>query len=148
MENPNRQVPGKSKKVWVRAGIIVVAVLCLVGVKALLGTRTMMHLHAQDIDRIEVSVTPPGTVLTATGADVSDVVALLSQAVTYGPKEPVAGQAVDLTIYKLDGSVQQVVVCGDYLEVDGRGYRLRESDGEKIDAWAASLAQSQSVMPG
>ena len=64
---------------------------------------------------------------------------------TYGRKEPVAGQAISLTICNLDGSVQQVVVSGDYLEIDGRGYRMRLSDGEKVQAWAEALAEAQGV---
>ena len=53
------------------------------------------------------------------------------------------GQAVSLTIYNHDGTTQQVVACGDYLEIDGKGYKMRLSDGEKIDAWADALAEAQ-----
>ena len=147
MENPQKTTARKPGKLIRRIGMVLVAVLCLFGIKMLMGTRTMMYLYARDIDHIEVAVTPPGATLTATGTDMSSAVTLLSNAVTYGRKEPVAGQAISLTICNLDGSVQQVVVSGDYLEIDGRGYRMRLSDGEKIQAWAEALAEAQGVAP-
>ena len=110
-----------------------------------MGTRTMMYLYARDIDHIDVTVTPPGVTMTAVGDDSAAVVSLLSKAVTHGRKEPVTGQTISLTIYNLDESVQQVNVCGDYLEVDGKGYKMRLSDGEAIAAWAKALAEKQGV---
>ena len=83
--------------------------------------------------------------MTAAGEDTAAVVSLLSKAVTHGRQEPVTGQAIALTIYYLDERVQQVNVCGDYLEVDGKGYKMRLSDGEAIEAWARALAEKQGV---
>lgn len=128
-----------------RALTVVIAVLCVFGIKTLMGTRTMMYLYARDIDHIDVTVTPPGVTMTAVGDDSAAVVSLLSKAVTHGRKEPVTGQTISLTIYNLDESVQQVNVCGDYLEVDGKGYKMRLPDGEAIAAWAKALAEKQGV---
>ena len=125
-----------SRTILKRALTVVIAVLCVFGIKTLMGTRTMMYLYARDIDHIDVTVTPPGVTMTAVGDDSAAVVSLLSKAVTHGRKEPVTGQTISLTIYNLDESVQQVNVCGDYLEVDGNGYKIRLSDGEAIAAWA------------
>ena len=50
---------------------------------------------------------------------------------------------IQVSIYNHDGTTQQVVACGDYLEIDGKGYKMRLSDGEKIDAWADALAEAQ-----
>ena len=83
--------------------------------------------------------------MTAVGDDSAAVVSFLSKAVTHGRKEPVTGQTISLTIYNLDESVQQVNVCGEYLEVDGKGYKMRLSDGEAIAAWAQALAEKQGV---
>lgn len=139
----------KRKKLWLhRLAMVAAALICLVAIKMLLGTRTMMYLYARDIDHIEVTITPPGETLTATGDDVAEVVSLLSKAVTHGrQKETPAGQAVSLTICNHDGTTQQVVVCGDYLAVDGRGYKMRTADGDKIAAWADALAASQGEAP-
>lgn len=141
MEN---QEPKRKNLLLHRIAAVAVALLCLFGIKLALGTRTMMYLYARDIDRIEVAVTPDGTAMTATGADVSNVVSLLSKTVTHGREhEAPAGQYISLTICNHDGSTQQVGVCGNYLEIDGRGYRMRQSDGEKISEWADNLAQAQ-----
>ena len=134
-----------SRTILKRALTVVIAVLCVFGIKTLMGTRTMMYLYARDIDHIDVTVTPPGVTMTAVGDDSAAVVSLLSKAVTHGRKEPVTGQTISLTIYNLDESVQQVNVCGDYLEVDGKGYKMRLSDGEAIEAWARALAEKQGV---
>ena len=134
-----------SRTILKRALTVVIAVLCVFGIKTLMGTRTMMYLYARDIDHIDVTVTPPGVTMTAVGDDSAAVVSLLSKAVTHGRKEPVTGQTISLTIYNLDESVQQVNVCGDYLEVDGEGYKMRLSDGEAIAAWAKALAEKQGV---
>lgn len=134
-----------SRTILKRALTIVIAVLCVFGIKTLMGTRTMMYLYARDIDHIDVTVTPPGVTMTAVGDDSAAVVSLLSKAVTHGRKEPVTGQTISLTIYNLDESVQQVNVCGDYLEVDGKGYKMRLPDGEAIAAWAQALAEKQGV---
>ena len=134
-----------SRTILKRALTVVIAVLCVFGIKTLMGTRTMMYLYARDIDHIDVPVTPPGVTMTAVGDDSAAVVSLLSKAVTHGRKEPVTGQTISLTIYNLDESVQQVNVCGDYLEVDGKGYKMRLPDGEAIAAWAQALAEKQGV---
>ena len=134
-----------SRTILKRALTVVIAVLCVFGIKTLMGTRTMMYLYARDIDHIDVTVTPPGVTMTAVGDDSAAVVSLLSKAVTHGRKEPVTGQTISLTIYNLDESVQQVNVCGDYLEVDGKGYKMRLSDGGAIAAWAKALAEKQGV---
>mgnify|MGYP005769612587 FL=1 len=134
-----------SRTILKRALTVVIAVLCVFGIKTLMGTRTMMYLYARDIDHIDVTVTPPGVTMTAVGDDSAAVVSLLSKAVTHGRKEPVTGQTISLTIYNLDESVQQVNVCGDYLEVDGKGYKMRLPDGEAIAAWAQALAEKQGV---
>ena len=134
-----------SRTILKRALTVVIAVLCVFGIKTLMGTRTMMYLYARDIDHIDVTVTPPGVTMTAVGDDSAAVVSLLSKAVTHGRKEPVTGQTISLTIYNLDESVQQVNVCGDYLEVDGKGYKMCLSDGEAIAAWAQALAEKQGV---
>ena len=120
MEN---QQPKRKSLLLHRLAMAAVALVCLAAIKMLLGTRTMMYLYARDIDHIAVTVTPPGESLTATGDDVAG--------------------AVSLTIYNHDGTTQQVVACGDYLEIDGKGYKMRLSDGEKIDAWADALAEAQ-----
>ena len=135
----------KFPKALKRLLTLLIALLCLFGVKALLGTRTMMYLYARDIDHIEVNITPPGVTMTAAGEDTAAVVSLLSKAVTHGRQEPVTGQAIALTIYYLDERVQQLNVCGDYLEVDGKRYKMRLSDGEAIEAWARALAEKQGV---
>ena len=134
-----------SRTILKRALTVVIAVLCVFGIKTLMGTRTMMYLYARDIDHIDVTVTPPGVTMTAVGDDSAAVVSLLSKAVTHGRKEPMTGQTISLTIYNLDESVQQVNVCGDYLEVDGKGYKMRLPDGEAIAAWAKALAEKQGV---
>ena len=140
-----KEKKNNSRTILKRALTVVIAVLCVFGIKTLMGTRTMMYLYARDIDHIDVTVTPPGVTMTAVGDDSAAVVSLLSKAVTHGRKEPVTGQTISLTIYNLDESVQQVNVCGDYLEVDGKGYKMRLSDGEAIEAWARALAEKQGV---
>ena len=140
-----KEKKNNSRTILKRALTVVIAVLCVFGIKTLMGTRTMMYLYARDIDHIDVTVTPPGVTMTAVGDDSAAVVSLLSKAVTHGRKEPVTGQTISLTIYNLDESVQQVNVCGDYLEVDGKGYKMRLSDGEAITAWAQALAEKQGV---
>ena len=128
MEN---QQPKRKSLLLHRLAMVAVALVCLAAIKMLLGTRTLMYLYARDIDHI---------------ADVAEVVSLLSKAVTHGRQnEAPAGQAVSLTIYNHDGTTQQVVACGDYLEIDGKGYKMRLSDGEKIDAWADALAEKQGI---
>ena len=133
-----KEKKNNSRTILKRALTVVIAVLCVFGIKTLMGTRTMMYLYARDIDHIDVT-------MTAVGDDSAAVVSLLSKAVTHGRKEPVTGQTISLTIYNLDESVQQVNVCGDYLEVDGKGYKMRLSDGEAIAAWAKALAEKQGV---
>lgn len=140
-----KEKQNNSRTILKRALTVVIAVLCVFGIKTLMGTRTMMYLYARDIDHIDVTVTPPGVTMTAVGDDSAAVVSLLSKAVTHGRKEPVTGQTISLTIYNLDESVQQVNVCGDYLEVDGKGYKMRLPDGEAIAAWAKALAEKQGV---
>lgn len=140
-----KEKKNNSRTILKRALTVVIAVLCVFGIKTLMGTRTMMYLYARDIDHIDVTVTPPGVTMTAVGDDSAAVVSLLSKAVTHGRKEPVTGQTISLTIYNLDESVQQVNVCGDYLEVDGKGYKMRLADGEAIAAWAKALAEKQGV---
>lgn len=140
-----KEKKNNSRTILKRALTVVIAVLCVFGIKTLMGTRTMMYLYARDIDHIDVTVTPPGVTMTAVGDDSAAVVSLLSKAVTHGRKEPVTGQTISLTIYNLDESVQQVNVCGDYLEVDGKGYKMRLPDGEAIAAWAQALAEKQGV---
>lgn len=140
-----KEKQNNSRTILKRALTVVIAVLCVFGIKTLMGTRTMMYLYARDIDHIDVTVTPPGVTMTAVGDDSAAVVSLLSKAVTHGRKEPVTGQTISLTIYNLDESVQQVNVCGDYLEVDGKGYKMRLPDGEAIAAWAQALAEKQGV---
>lgn len=140
-----KEKKNNSRTILKRALTVVIAVLCVFGIKTLMGTRTMMYLYARDIDHIDVTVTPPGVTMTAVGDDSAAVVSLLSKAVTHGRKEPVTGQTISLTIYNLDESVQQVNVCGDYLEVDGKGYKMRLPDGEAIAAWAKALAEKQGV---
>lgn len=140
-----KEKQNNSRTILKRALTVVIAVLCVFGIKTLMGTRTMMYLYARDIDHIDVTVTPPGVTMTAVGDDSAAVVSLLSKAVTHGRKEPMTGQTISLTIYNLDESVQQVNVCGDYLEVDGKGYKMRLSDGEAITAWAKALAEKQGV---
>lgn len=140
-----KEKKNNSRTILKRALTVVIAVLCVFGIKTLMGTRTMMYLYARDIDHIDVTVTPPGVTMTAVGDDSAAVVSFLSKAVTHGRKEPVTGQTISLTIYNLDESVQQVNVCGDYLEVDGKGYKMRLPDGEAIAAWAKALAEKQGV---
>lgn len=125
---------------------LLLVLACVVGIRLLMGSRPLMYLSALDVERIEVSLTPPGTVLTAVGDDAAQAVTLLSKTVCYPPRDEVfSGQAVTLTIYKHDGSVMTVTACGDQFTMDGKGYRARLSDGESLAQWAQALAQKQDV---
>lgn len=125
---------------------VLVVLAILAGIRLFMGTRQMMYLSARDIARIEVSITPPGTTLTATGDDAAEAVKVLNRTVCYLPQtEEVAGQAVVLTIHKHDGTTMTVTSCGDYLAIDGKGYHARLSDGEKLSDWAQALAEKQEV---
>lgn len=124
--------------------LAIVLVAALVLIRLLLGTRTFIYLSSKDIDHVDITVTPPGIAATSTGDDTAALVKLLGKAVTYLPTDQVpSGQSVSLTIFKHDGTQSHVVVCGDYLEVDGKGYHTRTSDGEAIAQWAVTFAESQ-----
>ncbi len=145
MENQTA-ASARGRRVLQRIIAVVVVLACLAGVRLLLGTRQMMYLAARDIARIEVTITPPGTTLTATGDDTAEAVKVLSKTVCYAPqKDEVAGQTVALTIYKHDGTTMAVTSCGDFLTIDGKWYRARLSDGEKLSDWAQALAEKQNI---
>lgn len=145
MENQPAHQP-REHRVLKRIAVVLVALAFLAGIRLFLGTRQMMYLSALDIARIEVTITPPGTTLTATGDDAAEAVKVLNQTVCYTPqKEDVAGQAVTLTIYNHDGTTMTVTACGDHFTIDGKGYRTRLSDGEALAAWAQALAEKQEV---
>ena len=55
-----KEKKNNSRTILKRALTVVIAVLCVFGIKTLMGTRTMMYLYARDIDHIDVTVTPPG----------------------------------------------------------------------------------------
>nr|WP_317400991.1 hypothetical protein [uncultured Gemmiger sp.] len=129
-----------------RLGAGILILLCLGGIRILLGSRQMMYLSATDIDHIDVTITPPGTTLTSVGDDSAEAVKILSQTVCYFPRsESVAGQAVTLTIYKHNGTTMTVTSCGNHCTIDGKAYRVRSSDGEALAQWALSLAEKQNV---
>ncbi len=126
--------------------IAIVLVAALVVIRLLLGTRTFIYLSSKDIDHVDITVTPPGISATSTGDDTAALVKLLGKAVVYLPsKEMPSGQSVSLTLYKHDGTQTQVLVCGNYLEVDGKGYHTRAADGEAIAQWAQTFAESQNT---
>ena len=125
---------------------ILVVLAVLAGVRLLLGTRQMMDLSAKDIDHIEVTVTPPGTTLTAVGDDSAEAVKVLNQVVCYYPRqEAVAGQSVTLVIYMHDATTMTVTACGDQYTIDGKGYKTRTADGDALSAWAQALAEKQNL---
>lgn len=142
MDNKN----GKSLSPLLRRLLTIGAVLvCLVIARLLLGTQQMMYLSAVDIHHIDVTITPPGTTLTASGDDAAEAVKILNKTVCYYPQEEVAGQAVNLTIYMHDGTTMTVTGCGDHFTIDGKGYKTRLSDGEKLAQWAQALAEKQGL---
>lgn len=129
-----------------RLAAVVLAILCLAGIRFLLGSRQMMYLSAKDIARIEVSITPPGSTCTATGDDSAAAVKILSRTVCYAARdEEVSGQTVALTIYKHDGTTMTVTACGDRCTIDGKTYRIRLSDEEDLLQWAQALADVQNT---
>ena len=123
---------------------ILVVLLVLAVARLLLGSRQMMYLSALDVDHIDVSITPPGTVATAVYDDAAQAVNILNQMVCYYPQsEKVAGESVTLTIYKHDGTTMTVVSCGSHITIDGKGHKTRLSDGEALSAWAQALVDKQ-----
>lgn len=140
----DKQVPNRTR-ILLRVLLIAAAVLCfLTALRLLLGTRQMMYLSAVDIHHIEVTMTPPGTTLTASGDDAAEAVKILNKTVCYYPQqEEVAGQTVALTIHRHDGTTMTVTACGDHFTIDGKGYKTRLSDGEKVDQGARALAEKQ-----
>lgn len=121
-------------------------ILFFVLARLLLGTQQMMYLSALDIDHIDVTVTPTGTTMTASGDDAAEAVKVLNKTVCYYPQQQeVTGQAVTLIIYMHDGSTMTVIGCGDHFTIDGKGYKTRLSDGEKLDQWAQALAEKQGL---
>lgn len=124
---------------------VAAVIICFVLIRMVLGTQQMMYLSAVDIDHIDVTITPPGTTLTASGDDAAEAVKVLNKTVCYYPQEEVAGQAVTLTIYMHDGSTMTVTGCGDHFTIDGKGYKTRPSDGEKLVQWAQALAEKQGL---
>lgn len=141
----NQAVKHPRSRILQRLGTIVLVLLCLAGIRMLLGSRQMMYLSAKDIDHIEVTITPPGTTLTSVGDDSAEAVKILSQTVCYFPRsENVTGQSVTLTIYKHDGTTMTVTSCGDHCTIDGKAYWVRASDGEALAQWALSLSEKQS----
>lgn len=140
----DKQVPNRTRIILRRLLTVAVVLLCLAAARRLLGTRQMMYLSAVDIHHIEVTMTPPGTTLTASGDDAAEAVKILSKTVCYHPQqEEVAGQTVALTIHKHDGTTMTVTACGDHFTIDGKGYKTRLSDGEKLAQWAQALAEKQ-----
>ena len=126
--------------------LIAIVLVALVVIRLLLGTRTFIYLSSKDIDHVDITVTPPGISATSTGDDTAALVKLLGKAVVYLPSQEMpSGQSVSLTLYKHDGTQTQVLVCGNYLEVDGKGYHTRAADGEAIAQWAQTFAESQNA---
>lgn len=129
-----------------RLAAIVLAIVCLAGIRFLLGSRQMMYLSAKDISRIEVSITPPGSTCTATGDDSAAAVKILNQTVCYGARnENTSGQTVALTIYNHDDTTMNVTFCGNCCTIDGKSYRIRPSDEESLLQWAQTLADAQNT---
>ena len=62
-----KEKKNNSRTILKRALTVAIAVLCVFGIKTLMGTRTMMYLYARDIDHIDVTVTPPGVTMTRSG---------------------------------------------------------------------------------
>ena len=138
----DKQTPKRFPKIFQRLLILAAVLLCLAGLRLLLGTRQMMYLSAVDIHHMEVTVTPPGTTMTASGDDAAEGVKILNKTVCYYPQqEEVAGQAVALTIYRHDGTTMTVTACGDHFTIGGKGYKTRSADGETLAAWAEALAE-------
>lgn len=141
MEQKNKKsLPPVLSRILTVVVILVVFVLA----RLLLGSQEMMYLSAKDIDHIDVTVNPGGIALTSTGDDSAEAVKILNKTVCYYPQqEDVAGQAVTLTIYMHDETTITVTACGNHFIIDGKGYKTRMSDGEKLDQWAQALAEKQ-----
>lgn len=135
----NKSIPPLLRRLLTIGAVLV----CLVIARLLLGTQQMMYLSAVDIHHIDVTITPPGTTLTASGDDAAEAVKILNQTVCYYPQEEVAGQAVSLTIYMHNGTTMTVSSCGDHFSIDGKGYKTRLSDGDTLAQWAQALAEKQ-----
>lgn len=141
-QNNKKSLPPVLSRILTVVAIIVVFVLA----RLLLGSQEMMYLSAKDIDHIDVAVNPDGIVLTSTGDDSAAAVKILNKTICYYPRqEEAAGQAVTLTIYMHDETTMTVTACGDYFNIDGKGYKTRLSDGEKLAEWAEALAEKQGI---
>lgn len=124
--------------------LILLAVAVFLLARFLMGTYTMMHLSATDIDHVELVVSPNGMSATSTGDDTAALVNLLRKvSVYYAQDAAVAGQSTALTIFKHDGSQMQVVLCGDHLTMDGKGYKCDAEASQKVLDWANELLAKQ-----
>lgn len=124
--------------------ILLLIVAAFLGARFLLGTYTMMYLSANDIDHVEVVVSPEGGSAVSTGDDTAALVKLLRKVdVHYAQEEAVAGQAVSLTLFNHDGTQMQVVLSGSHVTIDGEGYKCGSKGSQKVADWANGLLEKQ-----
>lgn len=123
-----------------------IMVLCLsaiffIGIRSR-GEKPFKDLMPSEITAASVRLVPPDMEMELTEAEIAQLVNLLNNVVIYQRDESYseyAGQWVEFTLTKQDGTQLSVAVYNPFIVMDGAGYRIKHDSCEELNRFANSL---------
>lgn len=130
----------KKKWPWVAiaASVLVCGTLLIVSAE----TRPFQSLRAEEIREAFVRLSPPDIQLAVNEEETEKMAEILRRTVVYRKDDSYkeyAGQYVEFTITKTDGTVTKVAAYNPFLIIDGVGYRAKYGPCEELNRLANDL---------
>lgn len=106
------------------------------------GKKPLKDLESDEVLGASVRLVPPDMEMELTEAEIAQLVNLLNNVVIYQRDESYseyAGQCVEFTLTKQDGTQLSVAVYNPFIVMDGTGYRIKHDPCEELNRFANSL---------
>ena len=130
----------KKKTAWIVAAVLAVVCICLIFFHPSSGTKPFQDLNAASIQGAVIRLTPPDTEIKLEQSEIQELVKLLQQIIVLEEDDTkYAGQLIDITLAKTDGSQVDISLCSPSLVWEGKSYKAYLESCEAITRYAEWL---------
>ena len=134
------------KKHFFLSFVTLLILVSIIAMPRFIGRKPLEELSINEIERVDVELFPPGKKITLTVEEITRLVPLLHDVVTY-QEDPsynqYDGQAVVFTILKKDGMTNTVMAYNPFIVLNGTGYRTQYKPCEQLNNFANELARTK-----
>lgn len=111
-----------------------------------IGSKPFEFLSRSDIESVSLKIDPPETKCVLDDKQIEDLVEILQKVIIYkkdNSYKEAAGQAVIFTIIKTDGSETTVTAYGDFIIIDGTGYKTEYEPSEELNVLGNNIGKTR-----